>query len=156
MNNVNCETTSLFLSKEQLKTFINATLYSYSSESQNGIDNVYLNYSAKIQKILNENITISQMLTDIDKFVNKITEKTNNVELKDNKNRIKLCLKEEFLSSIHVEDIKINFNHSVITSRNKDDNSYVIEISFNSNYINELQTVTIQQLLEHPLLIKNN
>ena len=156
MNNINRETTSLFLSKEQLKTFLNATLYSYSSESQNGIDDVYLNYSAKIQKILNENLTISQMLTDIDKFVDKITEKTNDTEFKDNQNRIKLCLKEEFLSSLHVEDIKINFNHSVITSRNKDDNSYVIEISFNSNYVNELQKATVQQLLEHPLLIKKN
>ena len=50
MNNVNCETTSLFLLKEKLKTFLNATLYSYSSERHNGIDDVYLNYSAKIQK----------------------------------------------------------------------------------------------------------
>lgn len=70
MNNVNRETTSFFLSKGQLKTFLNATLYSYSSysyssERHNGIDDVYLNYSAKIQKILNKNITISQMLTDI-------------------------------------------------------------------------------------------
>lgn len=79
MNNVNRETTSLFLSKEKLKTFLNATLYSYSSERHNGIDDVYFNYSAKIQKILNKNITISQMLTDIDKFVDKITEKTNNI-----------------------------------------------------------------------------
>ena len=155
MNNVNRETTSLFLSKEKLKTFLNATLYSYSSERHNGIDDVYLNYSAKIQKILNKNITISQMLTDIDKFVDKITEKTNNTEFKYNQNRIKLCLKE-FLSSLHVEDIKINFNHVVITSKNKDDNSYVVEISFNSNYVNELQTATVQQLLEHPLLIKKN
>ena len=156
MNNVNRETTSFFLSKGQLKTFLNATLYSYSSERHNGIDDVYLNYSAKIQKILNKNITISQMLTDIDKFVDKITEKTNNTEFKYNQNRIKLFLKEEFLSSIHVEDIKINFNHIVITSKNKDDNSYVVEISFNSNYVNELQTATVQQLLEHPLLVKKN
>lgn len=28
------------------------------------------------------------MLTDIDKFVDKITEKTNNTEFKDNQNRI--------------------------------------------------------------------
>ena len=100
MNNVNRETTSFFLSKGQLKTFLNATLYSYSSERHNGIDDVYLNYSAKIQKILNKNITISQMLTDIDKFVDKITEKTNNTEFKYNQNRIKLFLKEEFLSSV--------------------------------------------------------
>ena len=62
-----------------------------------------------------------------------------------------------------MKDIKINFNHVVITSKNKDDNSYVVEISFNSNYVNELQTATAQQLtataqqlLEHPLLVKKN
>ena len=63
------ETTSLFLSKDNLKTFINATLYSYSSEKFNGIDDLYLDYFIKIRKILTENLVISQTLNDIENYI---------------------------------------------------------------------------------------
>lgn len=158
------ETTSLFLSKDNLKTFINATLYSYSSEKFNGIDDLYLDYFIKIRKILTENLVISQTLNDIENYIEEIvnklhksdeeTQKSNDLQI--NKERIKLCLQEEFLLSIHVKDIKINFEHLVITSRNKDDNSYIVKVSFNSNYVNELKTKTVKQLLEHLLLVKKN
>lgn len=113
---------------------------------------------------MTENLVISQTLNDIENYIEEIvnklhksdeeTQKSNDLQI--NKERIKLCLQEEFLLSIHVKDIKINFEHLVITSRNKDDNSYIVKVSFNSNYVNELKTKTVKQLLEHPLLVKKN